>query len=434
MSIAEKLVTIAENQEKVYNSGGLSQCPKNTVSGEFISLDDVSPIEHTLGVKVSNPDATLKAQGKNLFNNDTSLIKEVTYISSSGVEGKRNGYEIPLPVGTYTIRAIPKVTFTDIYMYGCVVDKNNKYKKDVNPVVNTTVNTITFNIENGDMLKIYNGVGSHSIATTQKQFEMFDFQLEVGESATPYEPYIEPTSYTPNADGTVEGVKNIYPTTNIFVNTKGALIEVEYHQNGIDAGKQAEYDRFWDIFQQNGNRTNYTQAFCYGGWSDEIFKPKYPIRIAYGNNLFDSNTLITNIDADIDLTLSNRSQYFSLFRGCTKLKRIRKIKVNETATYTATNGTFYNCTKLEDITFEGTIGRNIDFQYSPLLSRVSIENIVSCLSNTETGRTLTLSLTAVNNAFETSSGAADGSTSEEWINLITPKSNSYNGLWTITLV
>ena len=63
MSIAEKLVTIAENQEKVYNSGGLSQCPKNTVSGEFISLDDVSPIEHTLGVKVSNPDATLNKEG-----------------------------------------------------------------------------------------------------------------------------------------------------------------------------------------------------------------------------------------------------------------------------------------------------------------------------------------------------------------------------------
>ena len=198
------------------------------------------------------------------------------------------------------------------------------------------------------------------------------------------------------------------------------LVKVaENQQKVFDAGKQAEYDRFWDIFQQNGNRTQYTQAFCYGGWTDEIFKPKYPIRIVSGNNLFAHNTLITNIDADIDLTLSNRSQYFALFSACTNLKRIRKIIVNETATYTASNGTFYNCIKLEDITFEGTIGRTISFQYSTLLSRASIENIVSCISANSTSQTLTLSQTAVDNAF----------TTDEWNALIADKTN-----WTFSLV
>jgi hypothetical protein len=31
-----------------------------------------------------------------------------------------------------------------------------------------------------------------------------------------------------------------------------------------DAGKQAEYDAFWDVFQNNGNRTDYARAFADG--------------------------------------------------------------------------------------------------------------------------------------------------------------------------
>ena len=38
--------------------------------------------------------ATVKTLGKNLFNNDTSLMKQVSYIGSSGTESKKYGYEI----------------------------------------------------------------------------------------------------------------------------------------------------------------------------------------------------------------------------------------------------------------------------------------------------------------------------------------------------
>ena len=53
---------------------------------------------------------------------------------------------------------------------------------------------------------------------------------------------------------------------------------------------------------------------------------------------------------------------------------------------------------------------------------------MNILSDTASGKTLTLSLTAVNNAFETSAGAKDGSTSAEWTALVDAKTN-----WTITL-
>ena len=42
----------------------------------------------------------------------------------------------------------------------------------------------------------------------------------------------------------------------------------------FELGRKAEYDAFWDEYQQNGTRTNYTAAFR-TGWNDKIFRPKY---------------------------------------------------------------------------------------------------------------------------------------------------------------
>ena len=67
----------------------------------------------------------------------------------------------------------------------------------------------------------------------------------------------------------------------------------ENQQKVFDAGKKAEYDRFWDAFQDYGNRTVYTNAFCYDGWNDEIYNPKYTIRPTSCNTMFANNTKIT---------------------------------------------------------------------------------------------------------------------------------------------
>ena len=56
----------------------------------------------------------------------------------------------------------------------------------------------------------------------------------------------------------------------------GGDTEVAYNE-GFDDGKQAEYDRFWDDFQQNGTRADYKYAFSGTGWTEETLKPKYPI-------------------------------------------------------------------------------------------------------------------------------------------------------------
>ena len=57
------------------------------------------------------------------------------------------------------------------------------------------------------------------------------FQLEEGSTATEYEPYKMPTEYTPAVDGTVSGVKSLYPTTTLMTDTEGAIIEAEYNRD-----------------------------------------------------------------------------------------------------------------------------------------------------------------------------------------------------------
>ena len=90
---------------------------------------------------------------------------------------------------------------------------------------------------------------------------------------------------------------------------------------------------------------------------------------------------------------------------------------------------FSNMTNLQNIVIEGAIGQNgVNLSASTLLSKESITSFVNALLETASGKTITFSLNAVNKAFETSAGAADGSTSAEWGTLIAGKSN-----WTISL-
>ena len=55
-------------------------------------------------------------------------------------------------------------------------------------------------------------------------------QIEVGSVATDFQDYIS-TTYIPNADGTVEGVTSLYPTTTLSTNTDGVIIDCEYNRD-----------------------------------------------------------------------------------------------------------------------------------------------------------------------------------------------------------
>lgn len=58
-----------------------------------------------------------------------------------------------------------------------------------------------------------------------------DFMLELGSTTTDYEPYITQTEYIPTADGTVEGVTSLYPSTTLTTDTNGVMIDCEYYKD-----------------------------------------------------------------------------------------------------------------------------------------------------------------------------------------------------------
>ena len=58
-----------------------------------------------------------------------------------------------------------------------------------------------------------------------------NLQIEYGDTASLYEPYIEPTEYTANADGVVAGVKSIYPAMSFSTDTEGVNIAVNYYRD-----------------------------------------------------------------------------------------------------------------------------------------------------------------------------------------------------------
>ena len=234
------------------------------------------------------------------------------------------------------------------------------------------------------------------------------------------------------------------------------------YEEGFADGKQAEYDRFWDAYQQNGNRMNYAYGFSGVGWNAETFKPKYDIiptnstqgfhSLNRDNADWESFDLVEHLaKLGVVLDFSQSVSVASLFMwawigrvgvvDCRsagavslntvfshgKIKTIDKVIVNPDQSFT---NTFQNNTELTNITFEGTIGNDISFQWQKKLSKASIESIVGHLSDVTTGKTLTLSQTAVDNAFHDPEGEdVIGSASADWNSLMESKPN-----WTITLV
>lgn len=229
--------------------------------------------------------------------------------------------------------------------------------------------------------------------------------------------------------------------------TKDLNAELEKSLYGTDTGGKSYYDEFWDAYQDNGNRTNYNTAFAGHGWTDETFKPTYDIKPTSANRLF-SHTAITDLKAalekagvifdlskvtsatypfeycslthipEINTTSLSDLQYF--IYSAIDLVTVDKVILKNDGSQTFGEQSFGALLNLEEIRFEGVIGKNgFNMNRSTKLSKASIENIINHLSTTTSGLTVTLSKAAVNTAF----------TTEEWNALIATKTN-----WTISLV
>lgn len=186
-----------------------------------------------------------------------------------------------------------------------------------------------------------------------------------------------------------------------------------------EEGRQAEYDRFWDNFQQNGNRTRYVYGFAGVCWTKETLKPKYPIKAEEGfrgcqcmfrdcnwNNpeLIDYSLIKDKIDFskctmaaetfccswidNIDVDFSNCEQLSQTFatNDNGNMPHIR-LKVSEKAVFDRTF--LYNSSTKELIfTNDSVIGQNgLNVQWTSLThdSLMSIINVLKDYSTDTSG-------------------------------------------------
>ena len=199
----------------------------------------------------------------------------------------------------------------------------------------------------------------------------------------------------------------------------------ENEQKVFNAGKQEETDAFWEQYQESGIAKSYFYAFSYNRFNDETYNPKYPIRcnnsIMGSRDIFYENNFITDTKVEI---YAGTGSLYQAFYNAKKLETIRLLSVYEITEFTTS--AFLFCENLKNITFEGVIGSDVWFQYSPLTTK-SIVNIVEHLSPTASGMTLTLNTNAVNNMSFPYTSEESGITYNSFDELIGSKSN-----WTIS--
>ena len=173
------------------------------------------------------------------------------------------------------------------------------------------------------------------------------------------------------------------------------------YDQGYADGKKAEYDLFWDNFQQNGNCRNYESAFRGNLFGDAIYSPKYDIiasALTGANYLFMNNKQITDTKVKISVPQAGEAM---VFYQASNLKRIPALEISNKTTF---SNWFAGCSALEELNIIGEIAQNdFDVKWSTKLSRNSIVSVVNALSDAASGMTVTLSETAVENAFENKS-------------------------------
>lgn len=242
-ALEARLSEVEENREI------LSNALKGKKEGAELSLSDVSPLEHTMKVQLKSEtvsdfsSVSLQVGGKNLLTAQ-QVYEGCSHYEKTTLDGRN---AVKMSSGK-TVQKAP-IQFQENTQYTVSFET-----KTINNGANAGNTVFTFWYTDGtysnvhsslEVINIWKRITATSkegktvshIGVNVAQWKVYDyidvdtFQFEIGTTATDYEPYREPVSYTPKADGTVEGVKSLYPTILMMSDTEGVVIEAEYNRD-----------------------------------------------------------------------------------------------------------------------------------------------------------------------------------------------------------
>ena len=234
--------------------------------------------------------------------------------------------------------------------------------------------SFTFTVPNGYP---YCLVGFYNYPTVSGDTVSFDaMQLEYGPTATEYEPYITPTDYTPNADGTVNGVTSLYPSTILITDTEGVIIDCEYYKD-IDVD---------DIIERTATTYTNPKVKIIGDYAfynySALTTINFPIATSIGNSAFFSCISLTTANVPVATSIGNNAFYYcsalttadfpiatsienNAFYGCTSLTTI-----NFPVATSVGGSAFYNCKSLisSDFPIATSVGGSAFYNCKSLIS------------------------------------------------------------------
>lgn len=234
---ADYVVGSKEYRAEVNNN--FSNALRGSASGNSgVVLHNVSPIEHIVSVKLTSntitdfSDMVVTKQGKNLidYKNDFETV----------VMGSNNRYAIDLQqhisadnvvtlsYGVKDMNVIPEI----FYFYSDdpdITEKNNGSTSIyLTSSTDILLQKITFKIRDGYIYRLYYRTNNPTDSAFQTWLDKFKYiQVELSTNATPYEPYVEPITYVANADGTVDNVTSLHPTTMLLVDNSDVIVNAE---------------------------------------------------------------------------------------------------------------------------------------------------------------------------------------------------------------
>lgn len=219
MLVPDLSQTNPNRSDFVKNKHILANAIKNSASGVgAIRLDDVSPLEQEISVSVDVAGATIERYGKNL-NPTPNPTPSNTY-------GNSLGQCAFLPKGIYTISATMTGAENWYFMYSLFDKEGNRITEaEENSGVGASIHLKSLTTGTGLYFNqkgyyIWGGKRTHTSETIEIDDDYYlgfsnsamtsaiisNAQVEIGETATEYEPYVEPTTYTADENGKVSGI------------------------------------------------------------------------------------------------------------------------------------------------------------------------------------------------------------------------------------
>ena len=240
-----KAVAEALKAEHTYANNSFSGALRGSSSGEAVRLTDVSPIEHTLKVRLLR---------KNLFDIEAfadKIIAKYPQCERVTFDGKRC-LKIVDVYSTITQNTVSPAHYIKFNCYGTSADYKISFLQILWKSGTAYVNAIPANqwktIEQRKPADSFSAIQVYSTNTSAQPVYIDLDSFVVADTEIPYTPYVSdltsvnvtrygtvetesPQTYIPAADGTVSGVKSLYPTTTLMSDTDGVIINAEYNRD-----------------------------------------------------------------------------------------------------------------------------------------------------------------------------------------------------------